>query len=236
MEALDSELAVREASHYVWLFLGTAPTTDPPDLGLYRRPGYTFSQRTVRVAANYRWALENSLDFSHSAYVHPWTQPSWALHALRWLPPMSATYRSTDVGLEVEGALNGHVLYQHRFVLPDRLELVILPNSRSPVELAVHHIPESARTTRMEILLGRKAWPWESASVRFFPGSLLVHRQDIVIVEAQQEAIDAGPPLTERHCAADAYTLLMRRILAAAEGDGWNPGPDLTPRSVAIRI
>jgi len=230
-------LTVVESGPYVWAWAGDRPPEGhAPRLGALDRPGYRFTQRTVRVKANYHWVLENSLDFSHSAFVHPWTQPSWLLHKLWGLPAMTATYQATPTGLEVRSSLGDWLLFWHRFVLPDRLELVILPTSPCPLEVVVHHVPETRTFTRMEVLVAMKAWPWQRRDCRFYPDSLLVHRQDVVIVEAQQTWIDRFPDEHERHCAADAYTLLMRRVLKAACEGGWDPGDSLTPRSVAIRI
>lgn len=227
---------VREQDHYVWAFVGDGlPEAGPAPMELFRRKGYAFSQRTVRVRSDYRWVLENSLDFSHGAIAHPFTQPSWFLKFLRGLPPLVATYRPTPDGLEVVGKLGRWEVFHHSFALPDRLRLVILPGTPFEVALVVLHVPEDRRTTRMEVALSRRAWPWEGRTPRFVPGSLLVHRQDLVIVEAQQAALDAGPVLAERHCEADAYTLLLRRILAAAATEGWDPGA-LEPRTIRMRV
>lgn len=225
-----------EHGHYVWAWLGEgAPTVPPRAAEPLARAGYAFEQRTIRVRANWRLVLENSLDFSHSAFVHPFTQPTWLIHRLGGSNVMTATYRPTPGGLAVEGRLGRLRAYEHHFDLPDRLRLVILPGTPFTVDLVVHHVPEDARTTRMEVLLGRRAWPFEARGPSFKPGDLLIHRQDVAIVEAQQAALDAGPPPREFHCAADAYTLLMRRVLDAAEAGGWRP-PDIAPRAVEMRV
>ena len=227
---------VCEHGHYVWAWLGDeGPTGPPPAAEPLARPGYAFEQRTVVVRANWRLVLENSLDFAHSAFVHPYTQPTWLIHKLGGSNVMTATYRPTPGGLAVEGRLGRFRAYRHHFDLPDRLRLVILPDTPFAVDLVVHHVPEDARTTRMEVLMGRRAWPFEPRGPVFKPGDLLIHRQDVAIVEAQQAALDAGPPPREFHCAADAYTLLLRRVLDAAAAGGWSP-PDQAPRDVAMRV
>lgn len=235
--ALDGEPGtVREQDHYAWLWVGDEePAEGPAPLGLFARKGYAFSQRTVRVRADYRWVLENSLDFSHGAIAHPFTQPSWLLKFIKGLPPMEATYRATSEGLEVVGSIGKLRAYQHSFSLPDRLRLLILPGTPFEVEIVVLHVPEDRRSCRMEVALARRALPWEGRSPRFEPGSLLVHRQDLVIVEAQQAALDAGPDIAERHCEADAYTLLLRRILSSAAEGAWDPGPG-EPRTIRMRV
>ncbi len=233
---LAEEGTILEQDAYVWLFVGDGePNGRPAPLGLFHRQGYAFSQRTVRVRADYRWVLENSLDFSHGAIAHPFTQPSWLLKHLKGLPPLEATYRPTPEGLEVVGKLGKLTVFHHSFMLPDRLRLVILPGTPFEVEIVVLHVPEDRRSCRMEVALARRALPWEGRTPRFVHGSLLVHRQDVVIVEAQQAALDAGPAIGERHCEADAYTLLMRRVLAAAADGGWDPGPGES-RSIRMRV
>lgn len=217
-------LRVVEQDHYVWAHVGPEePTGLPAPLTLFQRRGYACSQRTVRVRAEYRWVLENSLDFSHGAIAHPFTQPSWLLQFVGGLPPLEASYASTPDGLVVEGRLGGLHVFTHSFMLPDRLRLVILPGSPCEVEIVVLHVPVDRRECRMEVALARRAWPWEGRTPRFHPESLLVHRQDVAILEAQQAALDSGVCLPERHCEADAYTLLLRRILAAARQGGWQP-------------
>ena len=225
-----------EHGHYVWAWLGEGDPTGPPPLAeALARPGYAFEQRTIHVRASWRLVLENSLDFAHSAFVHPYTQPTWLIHKLGGSSVMTATYRPTPGGLAVSGRLGRLRAYEHHFDLPDRLRLVILPGTPFAVDLVVHHVPEDDRTTRMEVLMGRRAWPLEARGPIFKAGDLLIHRQDVAIVEAQQAALDAGPPPHEFHCAADAYTLLLRRVLDAAERGGWEP-PDVAPRDVAMRV
>lgn len=227
---------VLEHGHYVWAWIGEEPPTGaPPEAEPLSRPGYAFEQRTIRVRANWRLVLENSLDFAHSAFVHPYTQPTWLIHKLGGSNVMTATYRPTPGGLAVEGRLGRFRAYRHSFDLPDRLRLVILPATPFAVDLVVHHVPEDARTTRMEVLMGRRAWPFEARGPVFKPGLMLIHEQDVAIVEAQQAALDAGPAPREFHCAADAYTLLLRRVLDAAERGGWTP-PDVAPREIAMRV
>lgn len=231
-----ADLPTRVHQHYVWAWYGDGePSHDPPDLAPLARAGYAFEQRTIRVRANWQLVLENSLDFAHSAYVHPFTQPSWALHQLGGALTMQATYRPTPDGLQVDGKLGRFRAYAHSFALPDRLRLVVLPDTPVAVDLVVHHVPEDERTTRMEVLMGRRALPFEGREPRFKDGLLLIHEQDVAIVEAQQAALDAGPTVVEQHCAADAYTLLLRRVLDAAAQGGWTP-PDVEPRTIAMRV
>ena len=230
------ELPLLEQDHYVWAWLGAGPPGPPPTpLPPLARRGYAFEQRTIRVAAGYRLVLENSLDFAHSAFVHPFTQPTWLLHRLGGPKHMHATYAPTPSGLAVEGRLGRVRAYLHTFDLPDRLRLVILPDTPVAVDLVVHHVPEDARTTRMEVLFGKPGFGLARRGPTFKPGQLLIHDQDVAIVEAQQRALDAGPPASEVSCAADAYTLLLRHVLDQALAGGWQP-PDTAPRAVAMRI
>lgn len=220
---------------YVWAWVGTAPPSALPELPPL--PGRRLRQerRTVWMPASSRLTLENSLDFSHSAFVHPWAQPSWALHGLRWLPPLAATYHSTDNGLAVRAQLGRVTVFEHRFVLPDRLHLRILPDGPWPFDVLVHHVPETTSTCRMEVLLRRGALPGERLDPPTRPGTLLVHRQDRALLRAQQRALQRLP-IVEQHCAADAYTLLLRRVLAAAARGESIARLQPEPKTVLIRI
>lgn len=233
----DGSTALVEAHGYVWACLGQRPPDLPALPEPIARAGYVCHQRTVRVKANYRLALENSLDFSHGAFVHPFTQPSWWLHRLARERHLETTYRPTPHGLYLEGRLNGKLTYTHEFTLPDRLRLVVLPDSRWAIDLVVYHVPEDAAHCRMEILFGRRAlWASKARLPIYKPGTLLIHRQDIRIIEAQQRARHGGLPPREEHCAADGFTLLLRHILDAAAEGAWPPADTDASAMVSRRI
>lgn len=229
---------VIEAQHYLWVYLGDGDGTvdGPKPYPLFDRKRRAFVQRTVSVASDYRLMLENSLDLAHSSFVHPFTQPTWLLHRVGLgRAVMDVTYWPTHEGLEVEGRLGTRLVFRQAFALPDRMRLWVMPDTPFEVEVTVYHVPETARTCRLEVAISRPALPWESSRPRWAPRPLLIHRQDLRIVEAQQRALDEGPSLPERHCEADAYTLLLRRVLAAACEGGWGAG-DAAPRTVRIRV
>lgn len=224
-----------EQDGYVWVCPGPGePLAPPPALAAARRPGQAVTMRTVRVPASHRLVLENSLDFSHGPAVHPWTQPSWLLARLGLRGPLVVTYGPRPDGLALEGRLGGRLAYVHRFALPDRLELTLLPGTRMALEVVVMHVPETPRATRMEVLLARPALPWERREPRFMPGSLAVHRQDLAILAHQQQALDSGLVLPEHHAEADAFTLLLRQVLTAAEAG--RPLPEGPDRTIRIRV
>ncbi len=225
---------------YTWTWLGPGEAPDlPPRLDILDQPGYAFEQRTIPVRADWRLVLENSLDFAHSSHLHAWTSPVWLIHHLRPGTRIDATYRVTADGLTVDGRAGAILAFRHSFHLPDRLRLTLLPDGARPLDVLVQHVPESAGRSRMEVLVARRKWPWEPSyaagrPIPFKRGALALHRQDVAIVESQHAAWEHSQPGPERHCAADAYTLLMRRILAgAAEGRLPEPGE---ARSVEMRF
>jgi len=203
----------------------------PPTAGRRTRA----ERRTVWMPASARLTLENSLDFSHSAFVHAWAQPSWLMHGWPGLPPLQARYRSEADGLSVTASLGRVIVFHHRFVLPDWLQLVFLPNSPWPLDVIVHHVPETGRSCRMEVLVRRPAWPWENRLPPTAIGTLLVHRQDRQILRAQQRALSRQEGV-EWHCEADAYTLLLRRVIEAAARGEDVAAVQPTERTVWLRI
>lgn len=232
MPQADSGEQVQDG--YVWRFLGPGkPGSGPPPLDILDQPACAFEMRTVPMAADWRLVLENSLDFAHSAFVHSWTSPVWLIHHLRRGLEVEADYRPTADGLTVDARAGKTVLFRHSYHVPDRMRLTLLPDGARPVDVLVHHAPDGPGRTRMEILVARKRWPWErpyrpGQPIGFKPGALELHRQDARIVEAQQQLWGQLAPEPERHCAADAYTLLMRRVLEAA-ADGQRDFSDLGP-------
>lgn len=232
------EAALEDGYAWIWHGAGEAPGP-PPRLEILDQPGYAFEQRTIPVRADWRLVLENSLDFAHSSHLHAWTSPVWLIHHLRPGTTMAATYRATADGLTVDGRAGEILAFRHSFHLPDRLRLTLLPDGARPLDVLVHHVPEAAGRSRMEVLVGRRKWPWErryatGRPIPFKPGALALHHQDVAIVESQHEAWERAEAGPERHCAADAYTLLMRRILAAA-AEGRTPEPG-EARTVEMRF
>lgn len=219
---------------YDWEFRGPGdPGEGPPHLDILDQAGYAFEMRTIPLCADWRLALENSLDFAHSAFVHAWTSPVWLLHHLRRGMGVEAEFRPTADGLVVDARSGGLLLYRHAFHVPDRMRLALLPDSARPMDVLVHHVPDGPGLCRMEVLVARRCLPWErphrpGAPIPFRPGALRLHQQDVRIVEAQHAAWSREAPAPERHCAADAYTLLLRRVLRAAAA-GRRNYTDLAP-------
>lgn len=227
---------------YDWEFKGPGdPGDGPPHLDILDQTAFAYEMRTIQVGADWRLVLENSLDFAHSAFVHAWTSPVWLLHHLRRGMGVEAGYRPTADGLTVEARSGRTLIFRHSFHVPDRMRLALLPDTARPVDVLVHHVPEGPDRSRMEVLVARKRWPWERPyrpgdAIPFKPGALELHRQDVRMVEAQQKVWSTEPPGQERHCAADAYTLLLRRVLEAA-GEGRRDFSDLAPpRTVRFKF
>jgi hypothetical protein len=228
---------LKASDGFAWMAWGDRPASPPPRLELPNRRGYRLIHHTVPAPADFRLALENSLDLIHSSFVHTLTQPSWYLRRLPGLPPVEVAYQATTDGLEVEARLWGRVIFRQRFHLPDRIWLQILPESPVTVELEVHHVPESPTSCRMEITLGHPTLRQPPPRLALADRLLKLHCQDLAVLEAQQRTLSLpGTPFTERHCAADAYTLLMRRILDLAAAGQWPPADLGERRVVHIRL
>jgi hypothetical protein len=220
--------ATVEQDGYVWEFRGPdGPLGGPPRLDILDRPRYVFEMRTIPIAADWRLVLENSLDFAHSSFLHAWSSPVWAIHHLRRSTVVEAEFGPIADGLAVDARVGPMRIFRHAFHLPDRMRLTLLPDTARPLDVLVHHVPDAPGRSRMEVLVGRPAWPWErpyreGAAIPFKPGALLLHKQDKQIVEAQHQAWLRSAPAQERSSAADAYTLLLRRVLEGVAELGAN--------------
>ncbi|MBC7544752.1 MAG: hypothetical protein H7338_18675 [Candidatus Sericytochromatia bacterium] len=170
----DPDLRLCEVDDYVGAYIGHGEPAASPRLPDPVRAGCLRELRTIWMPADHRLVLENSLDFAHSAFVHPWSQPSWLLHLRSGLPALQTTYRTDAGGLSVRARWGRYTMFDHYFSLPDRLRLIVLPDSPWPLDVIVHHVPETADRSRMEVLVRRPAWPWESGGARFRTGDLLV--------------------------------------------------------------
>jgi len=232
-----------EKDGYVWAYLGRdASPHPPPALEPLHDGDMVFETRTIPVRADWRLVLENSLDFAHSAILHSWSSPIWLMHRFsrQWI--VEARYQRTADGLTVDGLLGRRTLFRHSFHLPDRMRLTLLPDKSRPMDVVVHHVPEGPGVSRMEILAGRRRAPWEprhspERPIRFREGALRLHRQDVEICELQQRVWERLRPDPERHCAADAYTLLLRRVLEdAAAGKPWLASAEERVRQVHLRV
>jgi hypothetical protein len=87
----------------------------------------------------------------------------------------------------------------------------------------------------MEVLVRRPAWPWENLQPPTQIGTRLVHRQDRQILRAQSRSL-ARQDGVEWHCEADAYTLLLRRVIEAAARGEDVAAVQPTERTVLLRI
>ena len=65
---------IAERYRFVWVWIGAAEKADErllPDLPYCESPDWTFDGDTFHVACDYRLLVDNLMDLTHEAYVHP---------------------------------------------------------------------------------------------------------------------------------------------------------------------
>lgn len=239
------ELHVAAQDGYAWLWHGAGAPDRPPDpLPQVHAPGTVWERGSVAVDAPWSDFVENTLDLVHPMFAHPWTHPTWWLHRLGVRPVFEAEVTMTATGWEASAYLDLPFRPRWRFMwqefrLPDRVRLVTMPQAADPavgaVEVIAHHVPETAGRTRMEYVLGRKAFLLERPRWIEVPGGRWLHDQDRTILEglaANRRRFGAG---REAHVGADAYTLLFRKVVAEAAAGRWADAWRAFPSPITLR-
>lgn len=230
------DLHVAAQDGYAWLWHGAGePTTGPTPIPSLHVPGTAWERGSVEVGAPFADFVENTLDLVHPMFAHPWTHPTWWLHRLGVRPVFEVEVRMTPTGWEAAAYLDLPVKGRWRFmwqefVLPDRVRLV-----SGPMEVIAHHAPVDAGRTRMEYLMGRKAFAWERPGVTEVPGGRWLHAQDRVILEGLAANRRRFGASKEAHVPADAYTLLFRKVVAEVQAGRWDASWRAFPSPVTLR-
>lgn len=243
------ELRIAEQDGYVWLWHGEGAPDRPPDpLPQVHVPGTVWERGSVAVEAPWADFVENTLDLVHPMFAHPWTHPTWWLHRMGVRPVFEAEVRMTETGWIAEAFLDLPFRPRWRFMwqefrLPDRVRLVATPPALDPaagiaagaMEVIAHHAPETAYRTRMEYLMGRRAFPFERPRFIERPGGRWLHAQDRLILEGlagNRRRFGAG---REANVPADAYTLLFRKVAAEVAAGRWAEAWRAYPSPITLR-
>lgn len=228
-----------ERDGYLWVWTGAeAPSSGPLAIADPFQGRGVWVRLTQRVKAGFLDSVENTVDLIHPLFAHPWTHPLWWAHRLGIQASMRVVITPDALGWTAEGFMWGRRIMWQEVRLPDRVRLLLLPDTALATDAFVHHVPETPAMTRFEILLGRRCAPWERPGATDGPQAWLLHRQDRVILEALQRCRTRHGPVAECHARADAYTLLFRRIFRLAQEGRWQRewSRHSTQREVVVRV
>lgn len=241
---------VVERHRFLWIWMGDRDKADPaliPDLWPCSAPGWVFHGGHDPIAADYRLMIDNLMDLTHETYVHSGSIGQIELmeaplesrvdgntvYLSRWMPGVEAPpFWRTALGKD--GPVDRWQICQ--FVAPSN---VIIDVGVAPVgagatleqhDMGVRGFVIDCMTPETE---GRMHYFWGMArnfgqddpglSGRLATMQGGVFAEDIVVLEAQQKAIDANPDMKLRGYNIDQGGVRARQVidrLRAAEEQG----------------
>jgi len=251
---------VIERHRFVWLWMGDPALADPalvPDLHWNHDPAWAGDGRTIHVKCNYRLVLDNLMDLTHETFVHSGSigdravaeAPFVATHGdrtatvTRWMrdivpPPFWAAQLgkpghvdrwqiirfeapctvAIDVGVAVAGSgapegdrsqgVNGYVLN------------TITPETES----TCHYFWAFARNYRLHE---------QRLTSDLREGVARIFREDELILEAQQKAIEDHPDHTFYNLNIDAGSMWARKLIDGLIAREVQPRPTIALRQAS---
>jgi phenylpropionate dioxygenase-like ring-hydroxylating dioxygenase large terminal subunit len=214
-----------ERDGYVWVWIGRpgrspGPVPRTPDFA-----GRRWIQSTCDQKYPWTMGIENNVDIAHPAFAHPFTHPSWYLRRIKGLSDTDTELRLEENGLlafaPIASGLDAdppkRPYFMLRFELPDRVRVDFW---LGPLQFTVlmHFIPTGERSCRMETCVTNPFYGFRRVSLAKSEGS--VPRQDRVLMESVRPDYVPGSR-SEYSVAADASTLLARRIVELAANGLW---------------
>lgn len=212
-----------EQDGYVWVWIGAEPPQPdtPSTIAHFHR--YRWKQGTMLFACSFVSAIENSLDWCHAAFTHPWTHPHWFASKLHGIRDQPYECRVTEHGLVVFAPVTKDAAaavpagaLKIDFTLPDRIAFCV--GSDDPL-IVLRFVPVNPAACRLE-WLARRTLPL-GPRIRWSHRTPTVFAQDRKVLESAQEWYDRGDPNFERSVEADAASLLVRRVIALAAEGRW---------------
>lgn len=229
-----------ERHRFVWIWPGDPTLADPaliPDLHWNDDPAWTGDGRTIHVACDYRLVVDNLMDLTHETFVHGSSignravaeAPFKVTHGDR-----SATIARWMVDIEPPpfwaGQLGkpGHVDRWQiiRFEAPST---VVIDVGVAPTGTGA---PEGDRSQGVNGYVLNTMTPESSGKCHYFwsfcrnyrlrdqelttmlrKGVATIFREDEIILEAQQRAIDANPDRGFNNLNIDAGSMWARRLI-----------------------
>lgn len=239
---VERTFPVTERYGFVWVWIGEAERADPallPNLWWLEHDGFRFTRGAYSIACDYRLMIDNLLDLTHEAYVHPETIGQSELFDA----PLRAGRDGYESYLEREMTNVEPAKYwamslgydglvdrwqRCRFRLP---AIVLIDSgvakagtgalqgdrSQGVTGQVINFItPETDRTCRYYVIQARDFMLELSAEEQAQRNDILdfIVGQDITILEDQQRLIDANPGMEFRSLKIDTASTHARRIIA----------------------
>jgi phenylpropionate dioxygenase-like ring-hydroxylating dioxygenase large terminal subunit len=234
---------VTERYRFVWVWIGDPARADPallPDLWVCEHPDWAFDGDVYPVKCDYRLLVDNLMDLSHETYVHPSSIGQQEITVApidtrldgqqviveRWMkaiepPPFWRTFLGRD------GLVDRWQIC--RFMLPSAVAIEV---GVAPVGTGA---PEGDRSSGVEGVVVNFMTPESETTCRYYWGMARafgvddealtgqmreaqagVFAEDVVVLEAQQRAIDARPGVRLANLAVDAGGVLARSLIERA--------------------
>jgi phenylpropionate dioxygenase-like ring-hydroxylating dioxygenase large terminal subunit len=204
-----------ERDGYVWVWMGEgdpAPAAPPPIAGFAEA---SWVQGALDLACEAILPIENNLDLCHPYFTHVRTHGLWFDIQANGFREKTYDLSVTDTGLAVSSGWGSLV-----FDLPSRAT-VSFNGPAGTQAIVLHHTPTGPRRCRQDWLVSTPAEPGAAPSVRWSDAPSVIFEQDRRVLESAQLAYDREGDAFERSVEADAPTLLVRRIIAAAAAGRW---------------
>ncbi len=213
-----------EQDGYIWVWTGAGEPEQatPPSVPDFDQ--YSWTQGVIHAACNATMMIENQFDCAHPAFAHVGTHPSYFASLVNGLREYDFEVRTTDKGMVAffpmtaseTDPIPDKFKTMTRFELPSRV-YVHQQFLRMNFYVLLHIVPTGTNTCRMEWLQRGKR---DAGGVTWVEQETKLIEQDRVLLESSQPWYDVGDDF-EHSVAADFVTVLVRRVMAAAQNGRW---------------
>jgi vanillate O-demethylase monooxygenase subunit len=248
-----------ERHRYVWAWMGDPALADPrkvPDLHWNDDPAWAGDGNVIHVKCNYRLVVDNLMDLTHETFVHAGSIGNRAVAEA----PFDVTYTEDTVTVTrwmID--IDPPPFWAAQLGKPGKVDRWQVINFEAPCTIAIDvgvapagtGAPQGDRSQGVNGLVLNTITPETETSCHYFwafcrnyklgeqrrthelrAGVAEIFKQDEIILEAQQRAIDANPGREFYNLNIDAGAMWARRLtdqMVASEGR-FEPADALTDR------
>lgn len=230
-----------EADGYVWVWIGEGPPSGAPQVEDFAR--FNWMQGSTLLRCSALAAIENNLDWCHPVFTHPFTHGQFFLNQAMGFTEQAVEMRLTKTGVTVftpptasaDEPLPEAPFVALTFTLPDRVSVAFSAGPNGPMRIVLHLVPLGENLCRQEWMVS--TGPSDGAPAVGWSDNLpTIFDQDRQVLESVQEAVDREGRGFERSVAADAPTLLARRIYGLASRGVWPRGAKALTRRRILQV